>query len=320
MIVKLGYVSIAMNLPKVTSSSNVTFKTYSSLTSHEDKLNKLKKVTLSNLNDLYKILQYNIKNEIHFYRITSSLVPLANHPNVISWPYRDIFKDDFKKIGNLIKENNMRVDTHPNQFNVINSTKEHVVKNTLNNLYIPLNLFHDMGYDLGKIILHVGSSQGGKKESIKRFITNFNTFPKNIREKILLENDDKTFTANDVLNICTKVNIPMVLDVHHYVCNNEGDNIESLLNYIFSTWDKEYFPPKIHFSSPKNGENDRRHADYINVYDFLSFIEKCKYYTKELDVMLESKKKDLAIYKLIKDIKSIKKDWKWLDKTTFITE
>ncbi|MEL7597035.1 MAG: UV damage endonuclease UvsE, partial [Clostridiaceae bacterium] len=85
MKVRLGYVAIALKLPKVTSSSSVTFKTYSKLALKEEKLDKLKKVALSNLNDLYKILQYNIENKIHFYRITSALIPLANHPEVVNW-------------------------------------------------------------------------------------------------------------------------------------------------------------------------------------------------------------------------------------------
>ncbi|MCY6370853.1 UV DNA damage repair endonuclease UvsE [Clostridium ganghwense] len=317
MRVRLGYVAIALKLPKVTSSSNVTFKTYSKLNSKEEKLNKLKKVTLSNLDDLYKILQYNIENDIHFYRVTSALIPLATHPEVNDWHYRNIFKKDFERIGNIIKEHKMRIDTHPNEFNVINSMKENVVENTKRNLWIHVHLFEDMNYKLGKMIIHIGSGQGGKEEAINRFINNFNNYPKEITEKIILENDDKTFTAEDVLRICKEVNIPMVLDVHHYVCNNDGESLQSILGDIFDTWNEDILPPKVHFSSPKEGEKDRKHADYINVYDFIQFIEKCKIFNKDLDVMIEAKKKDLALYKLVNDIKNIREDWKWIDETTF---
>jgi UV DNA damage endonuclease len=162
MKVRLGYVAIALKLPKVTSSSSVTFKTYSKLALKEEKLDKLKKVALSNLNDLYKILQYNIENKIHFYRITSALIPLANHPEVINWDYRKIFHKDFEAIGKLIKENNLRVDTHPDQFNVINSINENVVENTKQNLWFHVHLFQDMNYELGKMVIHIGSGQGEK--------------------------------------------------------------------------------------------------------------------------------------------------------------
>jgi len=167
MKVRLGYVAIALNLPKVTSSSTVTYKTYSSLISEEERLNKLKKVTLSNMDDLYKILEYNVENQIHFYRVTSALVPLATHPEVTNWDYRRIFQKDFQRIGNFIKEHNMRVDTHPDQFNVINSKREEVVEATKRNLQFHVDLFEDIDYSLGKMVLHIGSAEGGKDKAKK---------------------------------------------------------------------------------------------------------------------------------------------------------
>lgn len=317
MKVRLGYVAIALKLPKVTSSSSVTFKTYSKLALKEEKLDKLKKVALSNLNDLYKILQYNIENKIHFYRITSALIPLANHPEVVNWDYRKIFHKDFEAIGKLIKENNLRVDTHPDQFNVINSINENVVENTKQNLWFHVHLFQDMNYELGKMVIHIGSGQGGKEYALNRFINNFDKFPREIIEKLILENDDKTFTANDTLKTCRILNIPMVLDVHHHICNNDGEPLSSILGDILDTWNKDRLPPKVHFSSPRNGDKDRKHADYINPEDFINFINECKVFNRDLDVMIEAKQKDLALYKLVEDIKELKKDWKWIDKTTF---
>ncbi|EPZ54512.1 UV-endonuclease UvdE family protein [[Clostridium] sordellii ATCC 9714] len=66
MKVRLGYVAIALNLPKVTSSSTLTYARYTKLNSNIDKINKLKEVTRSNIEDLEKILRYNIENNIHF--------------------------------------------------------------------------------------------------------------------------------------------------------------------------------------------------------------------------------------------------------------
>jgi UV DNA damage endonuclease len=262
MKIRFGYVAIALNLPKVTSSSLVTYRHYSSL-SEIDRINKLKKVTSSNLEDLKKILDYNIKNNIHFYRITSALVPLANHPDVKDWTYRKMFSPDFKIIGDIIKENNIRVDTHPDQYNVINSVKENVVENTKKNLMTHVDLFNDLGYELGKMVIHVGSGQGGKEKAIERFINNFREYPESIKSKIILENDDKVFNIIDVLHICNELNIPMVLDVHHYKCNNDGEDLYDHIGDIFETWDKEELPPKIHFSTPKESEFDRKHSDYI---------------------------------------------------------
>ena len=291
MRIRLGYVSIALRLPKVTSSSTVTYSRYSKIISEEEKLRKLKEVTLSNLNDLQRILEYNIENNIHFYRITSNLVPLATHPNV-NWDYRKYFKKDFEFIGEIIRKNNIRVDTHPDQFNVINSINEKVVQDTIRNLYFHINLFEDLNYKDGKMVIHIGGGQGGKEEAIDRFIKNFNMFPKNITNKLILENDDKLFTAKEVLYICNKLGCPMVLDVHHHVCNNNGENIEELIEPIFNTWNNEILLPKIHFSSPRDGEKDRKHSDYINPKDFIKFIEITKSLNRDYDVMIEAKQKD----------------------------
>lgn len=316
MKIRLGYVAIALNLPKVTSSSTVTYARYSKICSDREKINKLKEVTKSNIDDLEKILTYNIKNDIHFYRITSNLIPLLTHPEV-EFNYKKYFEKDFKYIGKIIKENNMRVDTHPDQFNVINSIKDSVVESTIRNLKAQAMLFDDINYKVGKMVIHIGSSQGGKEESIERFIINFKKLPKCISDKLILENDDKVFTAKDVLQICKKLNIPMVLDVHHHICKNEGENIKDLLKDIFETWKYEEFPPKIHFSSPKEFENDRKHADYIDVNDFINFIETAKEITDiDFDIMIEAKKKDLALEQLVKELREIKPDWNYIDKTT----
>jgi UV DNA damage endonuclease len=316
MRIRLGYVAIALNLPKVTSSSSVTFTNYNKLFSEEQKLNKLKQVALSNLDDLYKILQYNLKHEIHFYRITSALIPLATHPEVTNWDFRKIFDIEFSRLGKFIKDNNMRVDTHPDEFNVLNSIREEVVVNTERNLWSHVHFFEDMNYPDGKMILHIGGTQGGKEEAINRFINNFKKFPKEITSRLILENDDKTFTASEVLSICKEVNSPIVFDVHHHMCNNNGESVDSLISDIFSTWDNQSLPAKFHFSTPRETEKDRKHSDYINAEDFVSFIELCKPLDKDFDIMLEAKKKDQALFQLIKDIKAIRPYWNWIDNTT----
>ncbi|RBP59077.1 UV-damage endonuclease [Alkalibaculum bacchi] len=317
MKIRLGYVAITLGLPKVTSSSTVTYTNYQKLQTEEQRYEKLKKFTLSNLVDLRQILEYNVVHQIHFYRITSALVPLATHPEV-NWEYRELFRKEFESIGNFIKEHNIRVDTHPDQFNVINSVNDHVVKNTLNNLYFHSNLFKDLNYEQGKMVLHVGSGAEGKDLALKRFITNFETFPEEIKSKIILENDDKVFTAKETLRLCKEIATPMVLDVHHHLCNNDGTPIEELFPQIVQTWSKESLPPKFHFSSPREGGLDKKHSDFINVDDFISFIEKIKEYNVDMDIMLEAKKKDFALFDLVDHLKKVRPNWKWLDASTFM--
>lgn len=315
MIIRLGYVAIALNLGKVTSSSTLTYTRYLKL-NKEDRLKKLKEVTYSNIEALEKILRYNIDNNIHFYRMTSNFIPLATHPDVI-WDYLKYFKKDLEYIGKLIKDNNLRVDAHPDQFNVINSDRERVVENTLRTLNMQVDLFEAMNYEQGKLVIHIGGAKGGKDIALDRFINNLKNFHKRITDRLILENDDKTFNAKEVLQICEKTNLPMVFDIHHHNCNNCEEDIKSLLPQIFKTWEDEELVPKIHFSSPREFEKDRKHADYIDANRFLEFIYKAKEsVNKDFDIMIEAKKKDIALNILVKDLKKLTKDIKFIDSAT----
>lgn len=315
MIIRLGYVAIALNLGKVTSSSTLTYTRYLKL-NKEDRLKKLKEVTYSNIEALEKILRYNIDNNIHFYRMTSNFIPLATHPDVM-WDYLKYFKKDLEYIGKLIKDNNLRVDAHPDQFNVINSDRERVVENTLRTLNMQVDLFEAMNYEQGKLVIHIGGAKGGKDIALDRFINNLKNFPKRITDRLILENDDKTFNAKEVLQICEKTNLPMVFDIHHHNCNNCEEDIKSLLPQIFKTWEDEELVPKIHFSSPREFEKDRKHADYIDANRFLEFIYKAKEsVNKDFDIMIEAKKKDITLNILVKDLKKLTKDIKFIDSAT----
>ncbi len=315
MKIRLGYVAIALNLEKVTSSSTLTYSRYLKLNQNE-KLKKLKEVTYSNIEALEKILRYNIDNNIHFYRMTSNLIPLATHPDVM-WDYLKYFRKDLEYIGKLIKDNNLRVDAHPDQFNVINSDKEIVVENTIKTLSMQVDLFEAMNYEEGKMVIHIGGAKGGKDIAAQRFINNLEKFPKRITERLILENDDKTFNAEEVLDICNKTNLPMVFDIHHHNCNECNEDLKFLLPEIFKTWDNDILVPKMHFSSPREFENDRKHADYIDAKSFLDFIYTAKdVVNKDFDIMIEAKKKDLALFKLIDDLKKLDKNIKFIDKTT----
>lgn len=319
MKVRLGYVAISKKLgKKVTSSSTVTFTNYNKIAIPEKRLEKLKLVAASNLKDLETIIKYNIENNIHFYRITSALIPLVTHPEVGYWGHREFLKKDFEYVGKLINNSNMRVDTHPDEFNVINSINPNVVENTKINLMCQAEWFEDFKYDLGKMVIHVGGATNGKEAGIERFINNFRTFPEEVKSKIIIENDDKTYTAQETLNLCNELHLPMVLDIHHHNCNNSDDDIYKLIPKIFQTWKNEKLPPKLHFSSPKTWEKDRKHADFINPNDFVNFLENIKTFNTDIDIMLECKEKDLALFKLVSDIQEIKPEYKWIDESTFI--
>ena len=313
MKVRLGYVALSKALDDVTTSSTITYTNY---INKNYNTSKLLEITKNNLDSLYEIIKYNVKNNFHFYRLTSKLVPLATHDKV-DFDYITPLLDEYKKIGKLINDNNIRVDTHPDQYAVLNSMDSKIVKNTVEILEYHYKIMDAIGIKDKIIILHVGSSACGKKASITRFINNFNKLPDHIKKCIAVENDDKVYNIKDVLELCNKINVPMVLDYHHFICNNEKEDINDYLKEIIDTWDGKL--PKMHFSSPKSKlkKEFRSHSDYINKECFIEFINILKKQDKDIDIMLEAKAKDDAISRLARCLK-YETNYKFLDETTFI--
>lgn len=313
MKIRLGYVALSKAMDNVTTSSTVTYTNYLNKNYTVD---KLLDITKNNLKNLKEIIIYNVKNNYHFYRLTSKLVPLATHDKV-NFDYITPLISEYKKIGKIINDNKIRVDTHPDQYAVLNSMDKKIVKNTFEILEYHYRILKALDIKNPIIILHVGSSSCGKKASITRFINNFNKLPEYIKNCIAVENDDKVYNIKDVLSLCNKLNIPMVLDYHHYVCNNEGEKIEDYIEKIINTWKKT--TPKFHFSSPKSKlkKEFRSHHDYINSDDFIKFVEILKQYNKDVDIMLEAKAKDDALSRLVRKLK-YKTNYKFIDESTFI--
>lgn len=309
MKIRLGYACISNTLP-ITTSSTYTYTNFNK----QQNYNKLNDIIVSNLNNLEELIKYNIKNNIHFFRMSSQLIPLATKKEVI-FDYIDKYKNNYKKISELIIKNNMRVDFHPDQFCVLNSTKKEVINNSIDILNYHYSLLDVLNIKNKVLVLHIGSSVLGKKNSLTRFINSFNKLPIYLKESIVIENDDKIFNINDCLYLSKKINIPIVLDYHHNTCNNES-NLYDYIEDIFKTWKTT---PKIHFSSPKSKlkKEFRSHHDYIDSTEFIKFIENIKHLNYDIDIMIEAKTKDEALFRLVRELK-YKTNYLFLDETTFI--
>ena len=179
MKVRLGYACITNALDE-SSSSLLTYTHFKKLGSSG--YSKLNEVIISNFNSLENILKYNISNEIYFYRLSSNIIPLISHPGV------DIdltkYKDYFKRIGDIINKNKLRLDMHVDPYYVLNSVNEDVVKSTINICKIYHNMFKLMNIK-SNLIFHIGGKTISKEEGIKRFINNFKLLDKEIQDMIL---------------------------------------------------------------------------------------------------------------------------------------
>lgn len=302
--VRFGYVAMALGIKEGSPNKTVTVSNLMKIDRPEDRLNRLRRLLAANLEIQLRVLRYNSAHAVHVFRFTSRLVPLATHPAAASWNYLTEFQAEWKELGEYVRRHNMRVSAHPDHFTLLNSPDPTVLAASLADLGYHAGLFDAMG--LGpeaKLVLHVGGKYNDKAQALDRFAANYRQLPLPIRERIVIENDDRTFTVQDVLALCQRVGAPMVLDIHHHRCCNQKEDLTRLLPGIFATWGG--LTPKIHVSSPKDEKNARAHADYIELDDFHRFLDIAATLDRDFDVMVEAKQKDAALFRLVDELEGV---------------
>jgi len=256
----------------------------------------------NNLDCLKKILNYNIKNNFLFFRITSDLIPFASHP-ICTFNWQDFFKQKFLELGEIIKDNDIRISMHPDQFIVLNSNREEVVNRSIKELEYHADVLDLMNLESdAKIQLHIGGAYGDKQKSISRFNEKYKKLDFKIKKRLVIENDDKIFSLKDCLNLFDKSGIPILFDVLHHKVLGDDEKIESVLEKQRKTWKKSDGIPMIDYSSQKDGFRPGSHAESIDLKDFKNFINDSKGY--DFDIMLEIKDKEKSAFKALKIINS----------------
>ncbi|RDI41989.1 UV DNA damage repair endonuclease UvsE [Falsibacillus pallidus] len=305
MQIRFGFVANALGLWNASPSKTLTFARYQKLTKLERE-EKLLEVTAQNLANTKRILYYNAAHEVSLYRLSSSLVPLATHPEVM-WDFVSPFQKEWKKLGDLIKKFNLRVSFHPNQFTLFTSPREEVTENAVKDMDYHYRMFEAMDVqDQGLINIHIGGTYGDKESALEGFHQNLKKLPPHIKQVMTLENDDKTYTAEETLEVCEKEGVPMILDYHHHLANLSEEDISRLWPRIYQTWSSFPLIPKVHLSSPKSESAFRSHADNVSMEFVLPFLKMAKAYDQDFDIMIEAKNKDLAMFQLIEDVSSIR--------------
>ena len=297
-----GYCCISLGLQDCTTAHTITVKNLLKIPQRQDRISRVASLARKNLSNTIRLLRYNKAHDILMYRFSSQLVPLATHEEIAGWDYLAELATELIEVGNTVKSLGLRVSTHPGQHTVINSPSQSAWELARRDLEYHNGLLGQMGLDNNAVmVVHVGGAYGNHSEAAERFVKRFGELSKEVQSRLVIENDDRSFSIGDVLQICQKIERPMVLDVHHHHVFSRGEDLRGLIPEIFSTWGD--VTPKVHFSSPKGEKDIRSHADYVRPIDFIRFYDLCQ--GREFDAMIEAKQKDLALLKLRQDISEI---------------
>jgi UV DNA damage endonuclease len=304
LFVRFGYVAMSVEVKNASPSKTMTAAAFSKLLDREAAIRKLERIAGENLHNTLRLLRHNRAHDIKLYRFSSKLIPLLGHEMLEGWNPFPALADAFREVGDYVKEHGMRVSFHPDHFTVLSTNRSEVLVKSIQDLQRHVQMLRVMGLDeRAKCNIHMGGTYGNKTEAFDRFVYQFSQLDESIRRRISLENDDKTFTAQETLNACKRVDVPMVLDIHHHAVNHNGESAAELWPAILQTWSEQDIPPKIHVSSPKSDKDPRGHADYVNPRDIIQFMKSIAAFTPHLDVMIEAKMKDGALFQLMQDLK-----------------
>jgi len=290
-------ISLREKKPTIFSSRRVTLKTL-----EEKGIDNLKKKIINNLNDVLKMMDWNENNGIKVFRLSSEIFPHYSNKKAEDYTL-DFAIELLKKIGIKSKEYNQRLTFHPGQYNCLGSPHEDVIEHTIKDLKYHADILDIMELDQNSVmVIHGGGVYNNKKQTIERWCDNYEKLPENIKKRLVLENCEKNFSIDDCLIVSKKVNIPIVFDTHHYDCykkihsEEKFENPEYYIPKILETWNKRNIKVKFHVSEQGTGKIGH-HSDYIEIIPeyLLDIPEK---YNKEIDIMIEAKMKEKAIFKL----------------------
>jgi len=259
---------------------------------------RLVKIVENNLDCLLEILRFNLRHSLLFFRITSDLVPFASHP-VCQFNWQEHFTKQFKKIGDFIKTNDIRISMHPDQFILIDTVDDRVWEKSRRELVYHAQVLELMELDTSaRIQLHVGGVYGDKKGSIKRFVERFQKLEDIVKRRLVIENDDKNYTLEDCLRISDEIGIPVLFDVFHHELNSSGETVPEAFQLFTETWKGKDGIPMVDYSSQKKGGTKSGHAVSIDLTHFKKLLAETEPF--DFDVMLEIKDKEKSALKAVK--------------------
>ncbi|KAK0728788.1 UV-endonuclease UvdE-domain-containing protein [Lasiosphaeria miniovina] len=263
---------------------------------------------LANARDIVKMLRWNDKYGIKFMRLSSEMFPFASH-NLHGYKLALFASEVLAEAGKVAAELGHRLTTHPGQFTQLGSPRKEVVKAAIrdleyhNELLSLLCLPEQQDRD-AVMILHMGGTFGDKAATLDRFRQNYATLSPEVKRRLVLENDDVSWSVHDLLPICEELDIPLVLDFHHHniifdssQCREGTHDISqpAMLARIAATWKRKAITQKMHYSEPCFGavtpKDRRKHSPRVMT------LPPCP---PDMDLMIEAKDKEQAVFELMR--------------------
>lgn len=264
---------------------------------------------LANARDIVKMLRWNDKYGIKFMRLSSEMFPFASHAEH-GYKLAPFAAETLAEAGKVAAELGHRLTTHPGQFTQLGSPRKEVITAAIRDLEYHAELLSLLKLPEQQdrdavMILHMGGTYGDKAATLDRFRENYAKVSPNVKKRLVLENDDVSWTVHDLLPVCEELNIPMVLDYHHHNILFDANQIRegtydiiSLYDRIKATWTRKDIRQKMHYSEQTplaiTPRERRKHSPRVRT------LPPC---ANDMDLMIEAKDKEQAVFELMRTFK-----------------
>lgn len=261
---------------------------------------QIKSIYEHNVESLVKMLPVIIGSGIRLFRISSAMFPLADQVDYSLWRDNENLSRLLARAGQIIKDSDLRVTTHPGQFCVLSSDSDAVVSKSVIELDIHSWMFDSM--KLERSSRYAINIHGGKSDRVEQLKRRIDALHDGIRNRLTLENDESAYSVVDLLGVYKSTNTPVVFDTHHHVFNQDSLSMDEAMHATMETW-KNGTPPLQHISNTIPGmENGsfpqrRKHSDMIH---YIPDVQLKYLREKKIDVEVEAKQKNIAVFDMSK--------------------
>ena len=285
---RTGYCCINLSMDEKFRTMQLTWANRNSVEDVEKKWNEVIK---HNFELFYKIINWNIANNVFLYRISSDLVPFADHEK---WGYLwTAWKDSIDNYGLLGPVREIikryiglggRLTIHPGQFVSIGSAKEEVRNNSIKNLEYHGQLLDLMGLPQNyscPINIHVSNGTKDCEVTANHIKNSIRLLSNSVNSRIVFENEQHgCWHPQNLRKVFPQ--IPITFDYHHFRINDGGLTLDEAITITSESWPNN--EPIQHYSEGRDHELDPAHSDYVRVLP-----------VSQYDIEVEAKQKDLAI-------------------------
>jgi UV DNA damage endonuclease len=150
-------------------------------------------------------------------------------------------------------------------------------------------------------VLHGGGVYGDKEKAIERWENVYNGLPAEIKDHLVIENDERNYSPMDLIEFSERAKIPIVIDWFHQDCYEEmhpkedACDWDDILPRVLKVWQERKMKPKFHISLQ---QPERRLGTHSHFCDTLpEQLKDLQDSGTSFDIMLECKAKEVALFR-----------------------